>query len=49
MTMPDLLPVGTPAPDFTLLSTDGKMLTLSALAGCKHVVLIFYLGDNTPD
>lgn len=47
--MPELLPVGTPAPDFTLPSTDGKTLTLSALAGCKHVVLVFYVGDNTPD
>ena len=47
--MPDLLPVGTQAPDFTLPSTDGGMLTLSALAGRKHVVLVFYVGDNTPD
>jgi peroxiredoxin Q/BCP len=49
MTMPDLLPVGTQAPDFTLPSTDGHMLTLSALAGRKHIVLVFYVGDNTPD
>jgi peroxiredoxin Q/BCP len=49
MTMPDLLPVGTQAPDFTLPSTDGQTLTLSALAGRKHVVLVFYVGDNTPD
>jgi peroxiredoxin Q/BCP len=49
MTMPDLLPVGTPAPDFTLLSTDGQALTLSSLAGRKHAVLVFYVGDNTPD
>jgi len=47
--MSDLLPVGTPAPDFTLPSTDGQALTLSALAGRKHVVLVFYVGDNTPD
>jgi thioredoxin-dependent peroxiredoxin len=47
--MPDLLPVGTQAPDFTLPSTDGQTLTLSALAGRKHVVLVFYVGDNTPD
>jgi peroxiredoxin Q/BCP len=47
--MSDLLPVGTQAPDFTLPSTDGEMLTLSALAGRKHVVLVFYVGDNTQD
>ncbi|HEX9869000.1 MAG TPA: peroxiredoxin family protein [Candidatus Tectomicrobia bacterium] len=47
--MPDILPVGTQAPDFTLPSTDGQTLTLSALAGRKHVVLVFYVGDNTPD
>jgi peroxiredoxin Q/BCP len=47
--MSDLLPVGTQAPDFTLPSTDGEMLTLSALAGRKHVVLVFYVGENTPD
>jgi len=49
MTMPDLLPVGTQAPDFALPSTDGQTLTLSALTGHKHVVLVFYVGDNTPD
>jgi thioredoxin-dependent peroxiredoxin len=49
MTMLDLLPVGTQAPDFTLPSSDGDMLTLSALAGRQHVVLVFYVGDNTPD
>jgi peroxiredoxin Q/BCP len=49
MTMPELLPVGTQAPDFTLPSTDGQTLTLSSLAGRKHVVLVFYVGDNTPD
>jgi peroxiredoxin len=25
------------------------MMTLSAFAGRKHVVLVFYVGDNTPD
>jgi thioredoxin-dependent peroxiredoxin len=49
MSMPELLPVGTQAPDFTLPAADGQMLTLSALAGRKHVVLAFYVGDNTPD
>ena len=49
MTVPDLLPVGTQAPDFTLAASDGQLVTLSALRGHKHVVLIFYVGDNTPD
>lgn len=49
MTMPDLLPVGSQAPDFSLSATDGQTITLSELAGCKHVVLVFYVGDNTPD
>jgi thioredoxin-dependent peroxiredoxin len=47
--MPELLPVGTQAPDFTLPASDGQTLTLSSLAGRKHVVLVFYVGDNTPD
>jgi peroxiredoxin len=47
--MADLLHVGTRAPDFTLASTAGQMLTLSLLAGRKHVVLVFYVGDHTPD
>ena len=47
--MPDLLPVGTRAPDFTLPASDGQTLTLSSLLGRKHVVLVFYVGDNTPD
>jgi thioredoxin-dependent peroxiredoxin len=49
MTVPDLLPVGTQAPDFRLPASDGQTLSLSSLAGRKHVVLIFYVGDNTPD
>ena len=49
MAVSDLLPVGTQAPDFTLPASDGQPLTLSSLRGRKHVVLIFYVGDNTPD
>jgi thioredoxin-dependent peroxiredoxin len=47
--MPDLLTIGTPAPDFALAATDGQVLTLSSLRGQKHIVLVFYVGDNTPD
>jgi thioredoxin-dependent peroxiredoxin len=49
MAVSDLLPVGTQAPDFTLPTSHGQPLTLSSLRGRKHVVLIFYVGDNTPD
>lgn len=38
---------GDPAPDFTLLSDDGKAVSLSALKG-KPVVLYFYPKDFTP-
>jgi peroxiredoxin len=49
MTMADLLPIASQAPDFSLPATDGQTITLSGLAGRKHVVLVFYVGDNTPD
>ena len=39
--------VGELAPDFTLLTDDGKPLTLSSFRG-KPVVLFFYPKDNTP-
>ena len=41
-----LLPVGSPAPDFTLADQDGNEITLSKLRG-RNVVLVFYPGDNT--
>jgi peroxiredoxin Q/BCP len=47
--MLDLLPVESQAPDFSLPATDGQTFTLSEQAGRKHVVLVFYVGDNTPD
>jgi peroxiredoxin Q/BCP len=49
MTVPDLLPVGTQAPEFTLPAADGQLISLAALRQRQHVVLIFYVGDNTPD
>jgi peroxiredoxin Q/BCP len=42
----DPLPVGTPAPDFSLPGQDGRMVSLSALRG-RNVVLVFYPGDDT--
>lgn len=44
---PDLLAVGTLAPDFSLPDESGRTVTLSALGGAS-VVLIFYPGDGTP-
>lgn len=43
----DPLPVGSPAPDFSLPDDNGRKVTLSALRG-KSVVLVFYPGDDTP-
>jgi len=47
--MADLLVVGTPAPDFALPATGGQTISPSDYVGQKHVVLVFYVGDNTPD
>ncbi len=43
----DPLPVGSPAPDFTLPDQDGKPVSLAGLRG-HNIVLVFYPGDNTP-
>ena len=45
--MGDWLEAGSPAVDFTLLTDDGKSLTLSSLQG-RPVVLYFYPRDDTP-
>src|SRR5579883_2547120 len=41
------LPVGTPAPDFSLPDESGRVVKLSELRG-REVVLVFYPGDDTP-
>ena len=41
------LEVGAKAPDFTLLDSEGKPVSLADFAG-KRVVLYFYPRDNTP-
>ena len=43
----DPLPVGAPAPDFTLPDDAGQNVTLSKLRG-RSVVLVFYPADETP-
>jgi len=40
--------VGEPAPDFSLAASDGQTYSLSQFRGKKHVVLVFYPGDDTP-
>jgi thioredoxin-dependent peroxiredoxin len=44
---PELLPVGSPAPEFTAVSHDGQKIDLAKLKG-KNVVLYFYPKDDTP-
>jgi len=43
----DPLPVGTPAPDFSLPDDAGRTVTLAGLRG-QNVLLVFYPGDDTP-
>jgi peroxiredoxin Q/BCP len=45
--MPELK-VGQKAPEFTLVSTDGKEISLKDFKGKKNVVLYFYPKDMTP-
>ncbi|MCJ2542345.1 peroxiredoxin [Thermostichus vulcanus] len=42
-----VLPVGTAAPGFNTIDTQGNSITLSSLAG-KTVILYFYPKDDTP-
>jgi thioredoxin-dependent peroxiredoxin len=41
------LSIGDAAPEFSLMDTEGNLVTLSALRG-QRVVLYFYPRDNTP-
>jgi thioredoxin-dependent peroxiredoxin len=43
----DVVDVGDVAPDFTLEGTGGQSVTLSAVQGRLHTLLIFYPKDFT--
>lgn len=43
----DPLPVGSPAPGFTLPDEQGNLVSLENLRG-RNVVLVWYPGDDTP-
>jgi peroxiredoxin Q/BCP len=47
MSLPSLLPIGAPAPDFEAQDQHGKSIRLSDFRG-KKVVLYFYPKDDTP-
>ena len=44
-----LLAVGSQAPDFRLPATTGDTVALSHYRGKRNLILVFYVGDNTPD
>jgi thioredoxin-dependent peroxiredoxin len=46
--MKNKVKVGTVAPDFTLLSQAGEMVSLKDFSGSKPVVLFFYPKDDSP-
>jgi peroxiredoxin Q/BCP len=43
------LAVGSQAPDFSLPGTTGDTVSLSQYQGKRNLILVFYVGDNTPD
>jgi peroxiredoxin Q/BCP len=43
-----LLSIGQKAPEFSLESSDGGMVSLGDFTGKNYLVLIFYPGDDTP-
>ncbi|WP_201985982.1 peroxiredoxin [Hymenobacter rubidus] len=43
-----MLKIGAPAPDFSLVATNGETFTLSRYKGQKAIVLYFYPKDDTP-
>jgi peroxiredoxin Q/BCP len=47
--MSEPLAVGTQAPDFRLPATGGRTVSLRDYQGKQHLIMVFYVGDNTPD
>jgi thioredoxin-dependent peroxiredoxin len=47
--MSEPLAVGSQAPDFSLSATTGDTVLLSHYRGKRNLILVFYVGDNTPD
>lgn len=43
------LAVGAPAPEFRLPATGGGTVALSDYRGKQNLIVVFYVGDNTPD
>lgn len=46
--MADLLPVGIRAPEFSLPATGGNRVGLSDFRGRRHLIMVFYPGNDTP-
>jgi peroxiredoxin Q/BCP len=44
----DPLPVGIRAPHFSLPATGGQTVSLNDFRGRKHVIMVFYPGNDTP-
>lgn len=44
----ELLPIGSKAPDFTLMDDTGERFSLSEASKINRIILVFYPGDNTP-
>ncbi len=46
--MAEPLPVGKRAPEFSLPATGGNTVRLSDFRGRKHLIMVFYPGNDTP-
>lgn len=46
--MADPLPVGIRAPNFSLPATGGQKVSLSDFRGRRHLIVVFYPGNDTP-
>jgi peroxiredoxin Q/BCP len=47
--MAEPLAVGLTAPDFSLPATGGRTISLSDYRDTYNLIIVFYVGDNTPD